>query len=182
MIKHLIILLPALIHAIDIRQESLTDIQAVSGSRAEIFCEVTDIRDPLEECTWYAPNGDKFKGRQISRRRQSDSDDNVKVTIDDRRDECILTIESLRQEHEGTWECVAYEGRDEASKFAVIRVTDKTAPLQLLLDPDETQLEVQRGSDVQMICPTNHFGNTASERPVCKFYDPSGKSFLIIGK
>ena len=40
----------------------------------------------------------------------------VQVEIDERRDECILTIKSLRKEHEGPWECVAYEGRDEVGK------------------------------------------------------------------
>ena len=41
------------------------------------------------------------------------NNENVQVEIDDRRDECILTIKNVRKEHEGVWECVAYEGRDE---------------------------------------------------------------------
>ncbi len=171
--------------AIEIRQEGLKDFKGITGSKAEIVCQVDNLRDPLEECYFYGPRSEKYSGRVFSNRRKDDDEDareSIQVVIDDRRDECILEIRSLKKEDEGLWECVAYEGRDEASKFAVVRVTDKNAPLQLLLDPDETQLNVQRGRDVQMICPTNHFGSTAAERPICKFIDPEGKGWLIVGK
>ena len=41
------------------------------------------------------------------------NNENVQVEIDERRDDCILTIKNVRKEHEGAWECVAYEGGDE---------------------------------------------------------------------
>ena len=68
----------------------------------------------------------------------------------------------------------------EASKFAVIRVADKAEPFQTLLD--ETTKDVGRGDDVDIICPTNHNANTPQERPVCNFYDPSGKRYVIVDK
>ena len=40
------------------------------------------------------------------------NNENVQVEIDERRDDCILTIKNVRKEHEGVWKCVAYEGRD----------------------------------------------------------------------
>ena len=80
------------------------------------------MRDDLEECDWYSPNEDRFEGEVSSSRRRANSknsnnadDDNVQVKIDDRRSECILTIKSLRKEHQGVWECTAYEGRDKVS-------------------------------------------------------------------
>ena len=115
----------------------VTLVKGVTGTEAEIICEVTDIRDPLEDCDWYSPAGDKYSGQSSRDRRRSDHDNNdIQVIIDDRRDECILTIKSLRIEDSGPWECVAYDGRDEASRYAIIRVTDKKAPLTLLLGGD----------------------------------------------
>ena len=74
-------------------------------------------RDDLEDCEWYSPTGEKYEGQISSSRSRSNSkvsdNENVQVQIDDRRDECILTIKNVRKEHEGAWECVAYEGRDE---------------------------------------------------------------------
>ena len=50
------------------------------------------------------------------------------------------------------------------------------------LQPDETELEVQRGDDVQIICPSNHHSNSASERSLCSFISPVGKKYQIVGK
>jgi len=177
--------------AIEIKVDGVNDFKGVTGTTAEVKCEVSDIRDPLEECDWYSPDGKKYSGKvkkKSSRRggsfrgrtaeEGSDVNENVKVIVDDGRDECILTIDRVGTEHSGPWECVAYEGRDEASKFVVIRPTELMAQFQLLLDADEKQLEVQRGDDVQIICPTNHYG----DRTLCKFYNPHGKRYVIIGK
>ena len=74
-------------------------------------------RDSLEECKWYSPTQEIYEGQISSSRRRSNSkvsdNENVQVQIDERRDECILTIKNVRKEHEGVWECVAYEGRDD---------------------------------------------------------------------
>jgi len=163
------------------------DVRGVSGSKVELVCEVGDLRDPLEECEWYSPTQEKYEGQISSSRRRSNSkvsnNENVQVEIDDRRDECILTIKNVRKEHEGVWECVAYEGRDdEANRYAVIRVSDRAEPFQLLLDEDETTIDAERGDDFEIICPTNHKANTPQERPVCKFIDPSGKGWTIVDK
>ena len=109
-------------------------------------------------------------------------DDRIRVTLDDRRDECILTIESLRSEDKGPWECVVYDGRDEDSRYVIADVTDRNDKFQLLIDQDETQLNVRLGDDVKINCPTNHNSRSASNRPVCKFVSPTGKIYQIIGK
>ena len=61
-----------------------------------------------------------------------------------------MKINALESVDEGPWECVAFEGRNEASKFVVIRVTEKSEKLQLLLDQDETELNVRIGDDVSL--------------------------------
>ena len=193
-----------ILSAIEINEDRLVDVKGVTGSKAEIVCEAFDTRDTIEKCVWYSPNGERYSARNRRRRisnsrrriedeyedyddRYDEDDDDqdyrkgdVKVTLDDRRDECTLTINSLRREDSGPWECSVDDGRDEAYKYAMVRVTDKAAPLQLLLDPDDKELDVRRGDDVQIICPTNH--NIPGDRPVCKFIDPKGKIYNIIGK
>ena len=60
-----------------------------------------------------------------------------------------------------------------------------TTPINLIafyLQPDETELEVQRGDDVQIICPSNHHSNLASDRSLCSFISPNGKKYQIVGK
>jgi hypothetical protein len=61
-------------------------------------------------------------------------------------------------------------------------VTAKNDKFQLLLDPDEKQLDVTRGDDVKILCPSNQQSNTPLERPVCFIYSPAGKKYNIIGK
>ena len=61
-------------------------------------------------------------------------------------------------------------------------MADKAEPFQTLLDDDDTTKDVERGDDTDIICPTNHNANTPQERPVCNFYDPSGKRYVIVDK
>ena len=102
--------------------------------------------------------------------------------VDSRRDECVLIIESLTSKESGPWECVAIDGREEASKYVIINVTEKKERFQLLINPDETDVDVRRGDDVQILCPTNHDSSTPQDRPICRFISPSGKRYDLIGK
>ena len=103
--------------------------------------------------------------------------------MDSRRDECVLIIESLKVQDSGPWKCSAEDGRNgEASKFVVIQVTEKIQKFQLLLFPDQTSVDAEKGGDVEIMCPTNHNSNGPQDRPVCSFYAPSGKKYTLIDK
>ena len=77
---------------------------------------------------------------------------------------------------------LAIDGREEASKYVIINVTEKKERFQLLINPDETDVDVRRGDDVQILCPTNHDSSTPQDRPICRFISPSGKRYDLIGK
>ena len=62
------------------------------------------------------------------------------------------------------------------------RILPRIDLFSFCLQPDETELEVQRGDDVQIICPSNHHSNSASERSLCSFISPVGKKYQIVGK
>ena len=34
-----------------------SDLNTVAGARAELVCEVRDLRDELKYCEWFSPNG-----------------------------------------------------------------------------------------------------------------------------
>ncbi len=68
-------------HCIEIRVAS--DVRSVSGSQAEVVCEVNDLNDPLEDCEFYSPD----------RQRVRSNDTDLRVRTDGRRDECILRID-----------------------------------------------------------------------------------------
>ena len=168
--------------SIQINEKNLNDIKGVAGAKVEVACQVEDLRDPLEDCDFYGPDGTKYSAKNRNRdrndrRRNRENQERIYVALDDRRDECVLTIDSLRKEDTGPWECVVYDGRDQDSRFVIADVTAKSDKFQLLLDADETRLNVKLGDDVKITCPTNH-----NSRPVCKFVSPTGKVYQIIGK
>ena len=175
--------LSTLCFSIQINEKNLNDIKGIEGAKVEVACQVDDLRDPLEDCDFYGPDGTKYsprsrnRDRDDRRRDRENEDDRIFVALDDRRDECVLTIDSLRKEDTVPWECVVYDGRDEDSRFVIADVTAKSDKFQLLLDSDETKLNVRLGDDVKITCPTNH-----NSRPVCKFVSPTGKIYQIIGK
>ena len=70
-----------------------------------------------------------------------------------------------------------------SKKYPVLgRILSQIDLFSFCLQPDETELEVQRGDDVQIICPSNHHSNSASERSLCSFISPVGKKYQIVGK
>ena len=82
MFKLLLTLLlhPFCVNSIQINERNLNDIKAITGSKVEVVCQVDDLRDPLEDCEFYAPNGKRFRSRSRNNRdnrnnRRRDRDD-----------------------------------------------------------------------------------------------------------
>jgi hypothetical protein len=74
---------PAL--SIEIRLDNFEDIKAVSGAKVTMTCQVDDIRDPLEECDWYSPDGKKYSGKTSGGSNdRSDRDDRVRLDRDNK--------------------------------------------------------------------------------------------------
>ena len=59
----------ASVNAIQINERQLNDIKGTSGTKVEVVCQVDDLRDPLEDCDFYAPSGTKYSARSRSDRR-----------------------------------------------------------------------------------------------------------------
>ena len=114
-------------------------------------------------CEWFSPNGTRYDpDEEIS---------GIRVIVDSRRDECVLIFESLSHKDSGPWECVAEDDRgNEASKFIVVSVTNQNEQFQLLVNADETSLDVRRGDDVHILCPTNHRSSTPQQRKITKMH------------
>lgn len=152
----------------------LKDAKTTAGSRIELVCEVSDLRGSLEECLWYDPDGNRYRER--------DNEDGIRVTLDDRRDECVLSINSLEKGHGGDWECEVSDSRETASKFVYVRVYANNEPFRLLLDDDERRVEARIGQSIELLCPSNNRADSHAERPVCKWYSPAGKKYDIVGR
>ena len=70
MLKLLLTLsLCATANAIQINERQLNDIKGTSGTKVEVVCQVDDLRDPLEDCDFYAPSGKKYSARLRDDRR-----------------------------------------------------------------------------------------------------------------
>ena len=87
-----------------------------------------------------APNKKEYESGS-ARSGNPNSDSEISVVADSRRNECILTINSVKKSDSGFWECVVTEDRKSVGKFAFLRTfaADGGAPLKLLLDPDSTR-------------------------------------------
>ena len=114
----------------------------MAGAKVEVACQVEDLRDPLEDCDFYGPDGTKYSPKNRNDRRRNRENERIFVALDDRRDECVLAIDSLRPEDTGPWECVVYDGRDQDSRFVIADVTAKSDKFQLLLDLEVLQLKI----------------------------------------
>ena len=147
------------------------DQKVIAGKEAEIVCEITRVREDIDECFWESPGRGKYystDGREdgIRVKLRSDDDDEYR---------CILNIERARVEHTGHWECVVRDRRETVGIFGYIKVYDK-AKFQVLLDSDQKQIVAHTGDNIELVCPTNErFSRRAGKRStisLCRWYTP----------
>jgi hypothetical protein len=125
---------------------------------------------------WVAPDKTEFES---SDKQKPD----ISVTVNSRRDYCILNINAVSKSHAGYWECVITEGRDVVGKFAFLRTfeSDGSSPLKLLLDHDAVKVTTQRGADAVLNCPSNNVAQFSGQRPACRWLTPGGQSLTLVG-
>lgn len=158
----------------------------------------------LQDCIWFGPFGQKYyEGRNDDDK----YDNNIRVKIDTDDDLCILTIEKVRRDHEGPWQCRAEDDNgDEDEIYVFVEVANvggsnslrvrshrvetilKTQHLILILqlkqDPDDAIVYSRKGGDGVLKCVTNarfSYGR-ASNGPTCSFVDPRNNKYLVVGK